>query len=95
MADAIVGRYSTLGVYVSFRLEGTMELLWKSPMLILPRPNDLVGHRVNGEVETWHKVESVKWEFEADDSVTFGDPPQQFKADHSRHGVSIVVSLVP
>ena len=94
MANAIVGRYSTLGVYVCFRLEGTMELLWKSPMLILPRPNDLVGHRVNGEIETWYKVESVKWEFEADESVTFGDPPQQFEADHSNHGVCIFVSLV-
>ena len=50
------------GVLVCFRLEVTMELLWKARMSILPREDDIVTTIAN-EVETSYKVEQVKFEF--------------------------------
>ena len=94
MRFTTTGRYSTLGVYVAFLLEGTFELLWRAPMHIVPDIDHEVGHRVNGgDVQTWYKVEGYKWEFEME-TGTFGNPPQEFEADHSNFGVACIVSEV-
>ena len=94
MLFAQIGRYSTLGVYVTFRLENTLEFLWKAPMKILPSVDHQVGHRMNSDpVETWYKVEAVKWEFEREQGE-FGDPPQPFIADHSNFGVCCLISEI-
>jgi hypothetical protein len=50
------------GVLVCFRMETTMELLWKARMSLLPREDDIVT-RIVGDVETVYKVEEVRFEF--------------------------------
>ena len=95
MRFATVGRYSTLGVYVCFRLEGTMELLWRAPMKIIPGIDHQVGALIDGsDVETWYKVEGYRWEFEEETAADFGDPPQSFVAEHANFGVCCIVSEV-
>ncbi|KKN06685.1 hypothetical protein LCGC14_1074820 [marine sediment metagenome] len=90
-----VGRYSTLGVYVTYRLEGTGELLWKAPQMMLLPPNSEVGHLKDGdEVETWYKIESYKAEFDRDAPSEYGEPPQQSPRDKSYFGVCCLVSLI-
>ncbi len=90
-----VGRYSTLGVYVTFRLQDTEEFLWRAPQEMLPQENHQVGHLNGGdEVETWYKVEVVKWEYDRDSDVEFGQPPQPTPSDKSYYGVCCLVSEV-
>ena len=90
-----LGRYSTLGVYVTFRLEGTEEFLWKAPMMYVPKVNEHVGHlEGEDEVSTWYKVEDVRYEFARDPSTAYGDPPVEFVPDHSYFGVYCLVSEV-
>ena len=55
-------------ITVCFRLEGTMELLWKCKLNMMPQPNDTCVQVAN-DLETEYKVESVRWEF-VHDSVT-------------------------
>ena len=92
----VIGRYSTLGVWVCFRLENTMELLWKSPMKLIPRPNDQVGHLANGEVSTWYKVESVKFEFQDEEGeyIPEDGSPIPYVPERSDFGVCVIVSEV-
>ena len=83
-----LGRYSTLGVYVTFRLESTEEFLWRAPQHMVPRLHDQVGHLDGAdEVAQWYKVELVKWEYDREPDVQFGDPPQLFSSDKSYYGV--------
>ena len=94
MQYTTIRRYSTLGVYVVFRLEGTFAELWRAPMKMLPAVDHEVGHRVNGnDVETWYKVEGYKWEFEAEQGE-YGEPPQPYMPDHSYFGVACIVSPI-
>ena len=96
MSLSTLGRFSTLGVWVTFRLEVSGEFLWRAPMGILPRVDDHVGHLEGGaEVETWHKVESVKFEFDREESGTYGDPPVEYGRDQSHFGVCVFVSEIP
>ncbi len=93
-----IGRLAPYGVFVTFLLEGTDEVLWKAPMEIIPRPNDRVGHQNHGStVDTWYKVEKINWEFKREEPVFHGeppDPPQPFPRDISQFGVYIYVSVV-
>ena len=90
-----LGRYSTLGVWVTYRLEDTKELLWRAPQMVLLPVASKVGHLNGGdEIETWYKIESYKAEFDSDPDGEFGDPPQPFVSDHSHYGVCCLVSLV-
>lgn len=92
-----IGRFGELGSYVHFRDVDTEELLWKAPMQILPRPDDLVGQlKGQAEVVTWYKVETVKWIFDH----AYGDyldeqgQPQPHVAEREYFGVCILVSEV-
>ena len=90
-----LGRYSTIGVYVTFRLEGTEEFLWRAPQHMVPRLNEQVGHLDGAdEVAQWYKVELVKWEYDRDPPSEFGDPPQPSPSDKSYYGVCCLVSPV-
>ena len=93
-----IGRLAPYGVFVTFLLEGTDEILWKAPMEIIPRPNDRVGHRNHGStVDTWYKVEKINWEFEREEPVFHGEPPappEPFPREISQFGVYIYVSVV-
>jgi len=55
-------------ITVCFRLEGTMELLWKCKLSMMPQEDDICVQIVNG-VETEYKVLGVRWEF-VHDSLT-------------------------
>ena len=93
-----IGRLAPYGVFVTFFLEGTDEVLWKAPMEMLPRPNDKVGHREDtGVVVKWYKVEGVNWEFEHEELAFHGEPPdtpQPFPREVSQFGVYVYVSEV-
>ncbi len=56
------GRALRAGVVVLFRLEDTMELLWKSRLTILP-PVGESCFRIMDSVETEYKVERVPFDF--------------------------------
>jgi len=56
------GRALRAGVLVCFRLKGTMELLWKARMSIVPRDDDRCVV-IADEEETRYKVERVRWDF--------------------------------
>ena len=89
------GRYSTLGVWVTYRLEDTEELLWRAPQMVLLPVASKVGHLDGGEtIDTWYKVEGYKAEFDRDPEGEFGEPPQQYLADHSFFGVCCLVSVI-
>ena len=94
-----IGRLAPYGVFVTFLLEGTDEVLWKAPMEILPRPDrDRVGHRNDtGTVVKWYKVERIDWEFELEELMFHGeppDPPQPFPRELSQFGVYIYISEI-
>lgn len=89
-----ISRVGRLGAMVCFRLEGSMELLWKAPLEFLPQPNWHVGLLVDGEVETWYKVEQVKCEFQVEIGEVGGDPPQPWEAEYAAVGPCIIVSEV-
>lgn len=96
MGLTTIGRYSTLGVWVTYRLEGTEEFMWRAPQMMLLPEGSTVGHMEGGSaVGTWYKIESYKAEFDRDPEGPFGVPPQQFTADHSSYGVCCLVSLIP
>ncbi len=89
------------GVLVCFRLEGTLDLLWKARMSLLPRENDICV-RVADEVETSYKVEEIRFEFlhsnAAEPTEYIGGVPQYGEFEPSvltSTGPIVVVSLVP
>lgn len=89
------------GVLVCFRLEITMELLWKARMSLLPREDDILT-TIADEVETSYKVEQVKFEFlhrnAADPTGYVEGVPQYGEFEPSvltSTGPVIVVSVVP
>ncbi len=96
MGLTTIGRYSTLGVWVTFRLESTGEYLWRAPQQMIPLVDHQIGH-LNGsdDVAQWYKVEAVKWEYDRDPDVEFGEPPQPSPSDKSYYGVCCLVSLIP
>ena len=55
------GRALRAGVMVCFRLEGSMELVSKSRLTMMPQPNHSVFVIVDG-AEVEYKVESVRWD---------------------------------
>ncbi len=85
------------GNIVTFRLEGTMEFLWKGPMLSIPSEDFEVGLLVNSEVETWYKVEKVRCEFAYEVYQVGGgeDPEVPVVSDYARNAYTVIVSLVP
>ncbi len=50
------------GVLTCYRLEDTMELLWKARMGVMPKEGDVCVQSVDG-VETSYRVEEVRFEF--------------------------------
>ena len=89
-----IGRYSTLGVWVTYRLEDTEELLWRAPQMVLLPVTSKVGHLGGGAViETWYKIEGYKAEFDREEGQ-HGDPPQEYVVDHSDYGVCCLVSSI-
>jgi hypothetical protein len=92
-----IGREGRAGVIVFFRLEGTLEFLWKAPMESPPSVNELVGLLVNSEVETWYKVEEIRIEFQYDEGEGSGGefPIDPWIAEYARNARTVIVSLVP
>ena len=91
-----LNRVGRLGDVVSFRLEGTLELLWKAPMSAPPRVDELVGLLENNEVGTWYKVEEVKYEFLYGTSLAGGGevPEVPVTSEYARNAPTVIVSLV-
>ncbi|KKL04528.1 hypothetical protein LCGC14_2615170 [marine sediment metagenome] len=91
-----IGREGRAGIIVSFLLEGTLELLWKSSMQHPPRVDELVGLLGDGEVETWYKVEEVRYEFRYETSLAGGGeiPEVPMVSEYARNAPIVVVSVV-
>ena len=90
-------RFGDLGPIIIFRLEGTEEFLWKAPMLVLPRKNDLVGQLKNqDDVADWYKVEAIRFEFDHayEGSLDEEGHPVPFIAEREYFGVVVFVSPV-
>ena len=85
------------GDVVSFCLEGTLELLCKAPMLAPPPVDSLVGVLVDGDVETWYKVEEIRYEFLYETSMAGGgeEPEVPVTSEYARNAPTAIVSLVP
>ncbi len=93
------GTYGRLGPTVVFKLDGETEVLWRSTMAYVPRPNDLVGQIEDGETDvlTWYKVESVRFEFShdtADNYVAPGGGNVPYVDPEDEYGVCVYVSVV-
>jgi hypothetical protein len=91
-----LGRVGVLGNIVTFRMEGTEELLWKAPMQFVPRMDELVGLLENSEVATWYKVEAVKYELRYEELDAGGGeiPEVPELAPYADCAVTVFVSAV-
>ncbi len=94
------GTYGRLGPTVVFKLDGQVEVLWRSTMAYVPRSDELVGQIEDGEtaVLTWYKVESVRYEFTHDaagDFVAPGGGATPYVDSEDEYGVCVYVSVVP
>ena len=92
------GTYGRLGPTVVFKLDGQAEVLWRSTMAYVPRPDDLVGQIEDGETNVlrWYKVESVRFEFVHDpaDNYIGPDGGAMPYVDHEdEYGVCVYVSV--
>jgi hypothetical protein len=94
--DTFIQREGDLGVVVCFRLEDTNELLWKSPMQVLPGPDDTVVLLDAEGGPATYKVEGVKFEFLHETLTVLppGGPPQGSTHDLAWHGICVFVSAV-
>jgi hypothetical protein len=86
---------------VYFREQGSGDLLWQAPMNTLPRPDDTVGYVPEGEteVDTWYKVEAVRFQFDTAEGLLApgpGMPPSVPWVNSFAYFVVIVeVSVIP
>ena len=92
------GTYGRLGPTVVFKLDGQAEVLWRSTMAYVPRPNDLVGQIEDGEPDVliWYAVDSVRYEFVhdlADDYVGPGGGAVPYVDPEDEYGVCVYVSV--